>query len=145
MQFTLNSMLRVLGYLAVLTGSFFATIWLIDRHSDQHSRLLGANVIYNMRAQELADVCATTASNIEFTGQICNIDGDTVSVFWNSLANTTNTQPSCGPEKVIRWYRKPNDPAYNARYFGLCGVGPQYFKTMPAVFDPKVLRAAPSN
>src|SRR5258705_3065823 len=99
-------------------------------------------VTYIIMAEQQPEVCATTKSIIQYTGQICKVDGGKVSVLWNSLANTTNNQPSCGPGKLVRWPRKENDPEYNAKYLGSCGRNPHYFTAMPSVFDPKVLRAA---
>ena len=137
------SVLRALGSLAILIVSFLGTIWMIDRKHDQHSPWLGIAVTYDIDAEAQAEVCATKKSNIRFTGKICEVDGGTVSVLWSSLANTTNSQSSCGSEKVVRWSRNERDPAYNARFLGSCGVPPQYFRQMPAVFDPKLLRAVP--
>jgi hypothetical protein len=137
-----RAMLRAFGYAGVLIVSFFIALWLIDRHNDEHSPLLGTVVIYEITAEKQPEVCATAKSVIQFRGQICEVNGDTLSVVWNSLANTTNSQPSCGSEKVVRWYRKDGDPAYNARFLGSCGVGPQYFKTMPSSFGPNSLRAS---
>jgi hypothetical protein len=138
----MNAMARAFGYLAVLLVSFFATLWLIDKRHDEHSPLLGTKVTYEITAEQQPEVCATAKSTIQFKGQICDVAGDDLSVLWNSLANIDNTQPSCGAEKVIRWPRKEGDPAYNARFFGSCGVKPEYFKRMPSTFGPNSLKAS---
>ena len=135
-------MLRALGYIAIVAVSFFVTLWFIDRYNDQHSSLLGTTVTYQIMTEKQPEVCATSRSVIQFKGQICEVSGNQLSVIWNSLANTTNRQPSCGPEKVVTWYRKADDPAYNARFLGSCGVGPQYFQSMPSSFGPNSLRAS---
>jgi hypothetical protein len=137
-----NAMARAFGYLAVVLVSFFVTLWFIDKRRDEHSPLLGTKVTYEITAEQLPEVCATAKSTIQFKGQICDVSGDDLSVLWSSIANTTNTQPSCGPEKVIRWPRKEGDPAYNARFMGSCGIKPDYFKTMPSTFGPNSLKAS---
>ena len=135
-------MLKIFGYVAVVFTSFFMSLWLIDRNNDQHSPLLGTNVIYEIMTEKQPEVCATTRSRIQFNGKICEVRGDTLSVAWNSLANITNSQPSCGSERVIRWFRKKDDLAYNKRFLGDCGAHPQYFQTMPSTFGPTELRAS---
>jgi hypothetical protein len=137
-----NAMAKAFGYLAVVLVSFFATLWFIDKGYDEHSPLLGTKVTYEIKADQLPEVCATAKSTIQFKGQICKVAGDDLSVLWNSLANITNTQPACGTEKVIRWTPKEGDPAYNARFFGSCGVRPDYFKMMPSTFGPNRLKAS---
>jgi hypothetical protein len=135
-------MLKMFSYVGVLLTSFFIALWLIDRHNDQHSPLLGTNVTYEIAAEQQPEVCATTRSRIQFKGSICEVSGDAISVVWSSLANITNSQPSCGAERVITWLRKDGDPAYNARFLGNCGKQPQYFETMPSTFGPNELRAS---
>ena len=117
-------MLRAFGYAGVLIVSFFIALWLIDRHNDEHSALLGTAVTYEIAVEQQPEVCATARSVIQFKGQICQVNGEALSVIWNSLANTTNSQPSCGPQKLVRWYRKDADPAYNARFLGLAASDP---------------------
>jgi hypothetical protein len=135
-------MLKIFGYVGVLLTSFFISLLLIDRHSDEHSPLLGTNVTYEIAAEQQPEVCATRRSRIQFRGSICEVSGDTISVVWGSLANITNSQPSCGPQRVITWLRKEQDVAYNARFLGSCGEHPQYFAAMPSTFGPNELREA---
>ena len=134
------ALLKALGSLVIVSTSFFVTLWLLDDTPDLHSPLLGVKVSYNITAEEQPEVCAAAKSVIQFEGQICKVNGARVSVLWSSLANTTNRQPSCGPEKLVRWGRKEGDEAYNRRFLGSCGARPDFFATMPAEFDPKVLR-----
>jgi hypothetical protein len=136
-----NVMKKPFGYLAILFSSFFITLWFLDRYDNRPSPWVGTKVTYEITAEKQPEVCASAKSTIQFTGQICSVVGDNLSVLWMSLANTTNAQPSCGPAKVVRWYRKENDSAYNARYLGSCGIKPEYFLFMPSTFGPNVLRA----
>ena len=135
-------LLRALGYLGVLCVSFTVTLWSIDWYHDRHSPLLGTAVTYSIAAEKQPEVCATAKSTIVFKGRICAVNGEDLSVDWNSMANVTNSQPSCGNQPIVRWPRKENDPAYNSLFFGSCGVRPQYFSTMPSVFRADALRAS---
>lgn len=104
--------------------------------------MAGTKVTYEIAAQQQPEVCATARSTIQFAGQICRVDGDNLSVLWMSLANVTNTQPSCGAGKIVRWFRKENNSAYDAQFLGSCGVRPEYFSAMPSTFGPNTLRAS---
>ncbi|MGJ4927676.1 hypothetical protein ACQR1I_20705 [Bradyrhizobium sp. HKCCYLS2038] len=135
-------MFRLVGYVGVLLASFFAAFWLMDRHADQHSPLLGTHVLYELTAEQRPEVCATQRSTIRFKGSICDVSGDNLSVLWTSLANITNAQPSCGPQRVVSWARRDGEPAYNGRFLGSCGRRPDYFDAMPSTFAPNELRAS---
>jgi hypothetical protein len=135
-------MLKAIGCAVVLVASFFLGLWLFDSYDDLHSPLLGRSVVFEITTEHQPEVCADTKSIIQFAGKVCRVSGKTLSVDWNTIANITNTQPSCGTEKVVKWRRKEDDRAYNDRFFGACGVRPQYFQTMPSEFGPDALRAA---
>ena len=117
-------MLRALGYLGVLCVSFTVSLWLIDWNQDRSSPLLGMAVTYAITAEKQPEVCAAAKSTIVFKGRICEVNGEDLSVNWNSMANVTNSQQSCGNQQIVKWSRKDGDPAYNSRFFGSCGVGP---------------------
>jgi hypothetical protein len=138
-------MLRPVGYLSVLVVSFFISLFGMERYEDAHSQLLGMKVTYRIIADQRPEVCASATSQIQFTGKVCEVSGGRISVFWDSLANTTNHEASCGQERIVRWPRKDGDPRYNAKYLGSCGVAPQYFASVPSLFDPSSLRALEMN
>lgn len=124
----------VLGGTAVVLVSFRATLAVMDTYSP----LLRRHVKYSMTVSGKPEVCATGPSEIVFEGKICSVgglNGSSVSVRWQSLANISTTNPSCGIGKTIKWNRVDHDQKWIRKYLGNCELGPAYFESMPIVFQ----------
>jgi hypothetical protein len=80
------------------------------------------------------EVCGTQASKLLLQGKICKVDGQRVSIEWQTVSNLDNTNTQCSSQKHFRLERK-TDQAWDARYLGMCGTTPDYFPSVPATFD----------
>ncbi|QCP53498.1 ankyrin repeat domain-containing protein [Trinickia violacea] len=80
------------------------------------------------------EVCGTQTSKLLLQGKICKIDGDRLSIEWQTVSNLDNTNTQCSSQKHFRLERK-TDQAWDARYLGMCGAPPDYFPSVPASFD----------
>ena len=85
-------------------------------------------------SEEKSDVCGKPNSPILLQGKICKIDGEQISVEWQSLSNLSNDDMQCSEQKHFRMERRP-DSAWNAKYLGACGAPPTYFSNIPSSFD----------
>jgi hypothetical protein len=80
------------------------------------------------------DVCATPASTLLLQGKICKLDGERVTVEWQTVSNLNNADKQCSPQRHFRLERKAQN-VWNAKYLGMCGIPPGYFPDLPASFD----------
>jgi hypothetical protein len=96
---------------------------------------LGNRVAYAFSStKERPDVCAKPATTLLLQGKICKIDGDMLSVEWQSVSNLDNEDSHCSPQKRLRFVRKTN-PVWSEKFLGSCGVPPSYFSNLPASFN----------
>lgn len=80
------------------------------------------------------DVCAQRMSPLLLQGKICKVDGERVTVEWETLSNLDNTDRACSQQRHFRLERKA-DQVWDAKFLGTCGTSPSYFPTLPATFD----------
>lgn len=83
---------------------------------------------------ERRDVCATRMSKLLLQGKICKVEGERVTVEWETLSNLDNADKPCSQQRHFRLERK-TDPTWDAKYLGTCGTSPSYFPMLPASFD----------
>ena len=86
---------------------------------------------------ERHDVCATRMSKLLLQGKICKVDGERVTIEWESLSNLDNADRQCSQQRHFRLERKA-DPAWDAKFLGTCGTSPSYFPSLPASFDYRI-------
>ncbi|MCC6889411.1 MAG: hypothetical protein IT536_12830 [Hyphomicrobiales bacterium] len=127
----------ILG-LIVLVGFFFATLFL----SGDPALQIGEPVQFSLAVSKKPDVCVQSTGRIVFWGRVCSVDERYAAVQWEGLANAENSEPLCGPHRIIRWDRAGKDPKWIAMYVGACGIRPNYFEDMPSRFDPRTLKRA---
>ncbi|CAE6923007.1 hypothetical protein R69608_04203 [Paraburkholderia nemoris] len=95
----------------------------------------GSRVAYAFSpAEDRPGVCAKPATKLLLQGNICKVDGNTVSVEWQLLSNLDNEDMHCSPQKRLHFARK-QDANWSAKFLGSCGVAPEYFSNLPASFD----------
>lgn len=82
----------------------------------------------------LPDVCGIPSSIILFQGKVCRIDGETISVKWDSISNINNNDMKCSRQHHFRIERKTDD-SWNTIFLGSCGVAPTKFNSFPNSFN----------
>jgi len=96
---------------------------------------LGSQVAFEFSpAENRPELCGKPTSRFLLQGKICKVDGERITVEWQSLSNLNNDDMQCSNQRHFRVERRP-DNAWNASYLGACGVPPTYFSSVPSLFD----------
>ncbi|ODP34012.1 ankyrin repeat domain-containing protein [Pandoraea sp. ISTKB] len=82
------------------------------------------------------DLCGKPQTVFLFQGKVCRVDGNSVSVEWQSVSNLNNADMSCSPQHHFRLERSA-DAQRNSTYLGNCGSAPAVFSALPSTFDYK--------